>query len=632
MKKRMKVNRRQVVIFVTLTAVLLVWAGLVFIPAEASPGEGERSSHVLTYYDTRYNDGLLRVGYFEIDGGTVAMCVCHELEPPTQAGTVLSTIAAYTADNKGNELLRKIYYYGWHGPKDVGASYVETCLAGSVANGHDDNYYGYGQAFINRITSLPAAPKGFEVYLLSDGISTTQNLAYWEYHPTGLVMVRKSGQEVELTEGNSCYSIRGAKYGVYRDEECENQLTILTTDAEGKTNTAELEPGTYYIKEIMAPEGYRLDDTVYPVTITEQETQIVETEDMPVWDELGISVFKQDAERQEGVPLGAASLEGAQFRVCFYKGYYTLEDLPETPERSWVLETKREETEGEVQYSCKLEESYLVEGDELYRQQNRVILPLGTITVEEIKAPEGYLLEGNFFTDQTEGVWSGKYLTQIRQDGNGAVMDGGNICVSSDYVIRGDLELVKIGDTTHKRLSNVPFQITSNTTGESHIILTDENGQASTASAWNLHSDSTNLGEESGNGVWFGMKTDGSMVETDDGKGALPFDTYTIEELRCESNQGYELIPPFTVTIKKDRTTVHLGTMTNDEIKEEEPENSEEPEEPGQPEEPEKTVEQKVASVRTGDEGNVSTWLIACILSCMAVMTCVMIARRIKKR
>ena len=58
-------------------------------------------THVLTYYDTRYNDGLLRVGYFEIDGGTTAMCVCHEMEPPTQTGSTLTTVAEYTAEKSG---------------------------------------------------------------------------------------------------------------------------------------------------------------------------------------------------------------------------------------------------------------------------------------------------------------------------------------------------------------------------------------------------------------------------------------------------------------------------------------------------------------------------------------------------
>ena len=183
-------------------------------------------THVLTYYDTRYNDGLLRVGYFEIDGGTTAMCVCHEMEPPTQTGSTLTTVAEYTAENRGNEQLRKIYYYGWKGPGDVGASYVETCLAGSVANGHDDNYYGYGQAFINRIAGLPAAPKGFTVYLLSDGAAAHQNLGYWEYHPTGYARLKKTAEDNELTEGNRCYTLQGAEYGVYADESCTDQKAV----------------------------------------------------------------------------------------------------------------------------------------------------------------------------------------------------------------------------------------------------------------------------------------------------------------------------------------------------------------------------------------------------------------------
>ena len=46
-----------------------------------------------------------------------------------------------------------------------------------------------------------------------------------------------------------------------------------------------------------------------------------------------------------------------------------------------------------------------------------------------------------------------------------------------NQIKRGDIEGVKIGAGTHKRLANVPFRITSKTTGESHIIVTDANGQ-----------------------------------------------------------------------------------------------------------------------------------------------------------
>ena len=61
-----------------------------------------------------------------------------------------------------------------------------------------------------------------------------------------------------------------------------------------------------------------------------------------------------------------------------------------------------------------------------------------------------------------------------------------------EKIIRGDLKLVKAADKTLKRLSDIPFQITSKATGESHVILTDKNGEASTGAYWNPHTVNTN--------------------------------------------------------------------------------------------------------------------------------------------
>ena len=73
-----------------------------------------------------------------------------------------------------------------------------------------------------------------------------------------------------------------------------------------------------------------------------------------------------------------------------------------------------------------------------------------------------------------------------------------------NQVKRGDLEGVKIGAGTHQRLAGVPFRITSKTTGESHIIVTDDNGQFSTSSDWASHKNNTNAGKTSEDGIWFG--------------------------------------------------------------------------------------------------------------------------------
>ena len=121
---------------------------------------------------------------------------------------------------------------------------------------------------------------------------------------------------------------------------------------------------------------------------------------------------------------------------------------------------------------------------------------------------------------------------------------------------------MKIGAGTHQRLANVPFRITSKTTGESHIIVTDANGQFSTSSAWVSHKQNTNEGKNSEDGIWFGTS------EPDDSKGALLYDTYEIEELRCDSNKGFQLIPAFEIVVSKDKIVIDLGTLTDEYEKE----------------------------------------------------------------
>ena len=108
-------------------------------------------------------------------------------------------------------------------------------------------------------------------------------------------------------------------------------------------------------------------------------------------------------------------------------------------------------------------------------------------------------------------------------------------------------------------MPDIPFTITSKTTGESHTLVTDKNGYASTSSDWVKHSQNTNQGESSADGIWFGNGP------VDDSRGALPYDTYLLEEQRCETNEGMNLLK-IEVTIYKDSVTVPLGTLTDDQI------------------------------------------------------------------
>ena len=178
------------------------------------------------------------------------------------------------------------------------------------------------------------------------------------------------------------------------------------------------------------------------------------------------------------------------------------------------------------------------------------LLPYGKFRIVESEAPNGYLTDGAKPIDFV--------ITE-----NGKIVDLTDEAHSIyNQIKRGDIEGVKIGAGTHKRLADVPFRITSKTTGENHIVVTDDNGQFSTSADWASHKHNTNAGKTSEDGVWFGTS------EPDDSKGALPYDTYIIEELRSDSNKGFELIQPFEIVISRNNLVIDLGTLTDEYEKE----------------------------------------------------------------
>ena len=144
----------------------------------------------------------------------------------------------------------------------------------------------------------------------------------------------------------------------------------------------------------------------------------------------------------------------------------------------------------------------------------------------------------------------------------------------AEQIKRADLEFIKVADSQLNRMANVAFRLTSKTTGESHILVTDANGYINTSSEWNLHSNNTNGNDAAVNGdtvddakldpeagIWFGERD-----ALSDDKGALLYDTYILDELRCEANKGYQLLKGIEVVVNRDGVTFNLGTLTNDAV------------------------------------------------------------------
>ena len=423
----------------------------------------------------------------------------------------------------------------------------------------------------------------------------------------GWVEINKSSSNPAISDGNDCYDLAGAEYAVFNQS--NQAVAKLTTNANGYAKSGLLPSGEYTVKELKAPKGYALDEEGHQVRITSGQTTTSNLVDKPQSDPVGALLGKYDGEKtytgEGNLPLGSAKLYGAQYSIEYYDGYYNTEAEAQAsgnPTRKWILQTDEDgyvnlryadqsfdvhDADGNVIATLP----YKVSGDDFYRAANGAIsLPLGTAIIKEIKAPQGYNLPQPFGMDQV-------FVRQITSDGNLDVVHSYNAPEVAEPIMRSDVEFTKAASDDSHSLAGVPFKITSKTTHESHVIVTDENGKASTKASWNKHTQDTNgndwiMSEDAEGiqgfvaklldaakvldptcGVWFGQYTDGDEIkitDPDDERGALPYDSYTLEELPCAANDGYQLIKK-DFTVSRDNTfnadnTVNLGTLTDQDV------------------------------------------------------------------
>ena len=398
----------------------------------------------------------------------------------------------------------------------------------------------------------------------------------------GYLTLHKDSSNKTLTDSNDCYSLAGAEYGVYTDSNCSNKVATLTTNASGNANTVSLNPGRYYVKETKAPKGYFTDSQVYTADVSganrESSPVKLSVSDNPANDPMSMLLGKYDGQKTYNgagnLPQGSATLAGAEFTVDYYatldyKSYDDLKNADVKPTRSWTFST---DSNG----FCSFDIAHFVSGDAFwYRLDGTPALPRGTVVIRETKAPMGYVK-----SDEVS-------FQKIQENNSVEGVITYNAPEVAEQVYRSDIEFTKKADNGSDRLAGVPFKVTSLTTGESHIAVTDENGYFSSASSWNAHDSNTNANDwaltasdtidstklDANAGFWFGNNSvlDGNgttstsdAVKADNKLGALPFDTYSVEELRCSANEGYALINT-TVTVTRDAKTIDLGTFDDPE-------------------------------------------------------------------
>ena len=293
------------------------------------------------------------------------------------------------------------------------------------------------------------------------------------------VTLDKSNGNPAMTQGNpACYAqdLSGAIYGVYSDAALTNEVGRITTDANGHGELNGIvvrRNAVLYTKELVAPRGFNLDSQVYRHAFTTNgETYNVQSTDQPLNDPLRITLNKVSADGT--VVANPASLEGAEFTVRYYAGQYTTDTLPTTATRTWVIKTSKTAS-GKYQTGLSNDPKYFVSGDPFYLDGGAPTLPLGTITVEETKAPAGYTLQNKTLSAGGQEVANGIALFNITEDNQHvAAVVGGNEYTVVEGVVRGGLEIQKKDADTNENVGTATFQIVNKNNYD--VVARDENG------------------------------------------------------------------------------------------------------------------------------------------------------------
>ena len=542
---------------------------------------------------------------------------------------------------------------------------------------------------------------------------------------TGYLRIHKTSSDPALTDGNSCYNFTNITYKIYSDSSCTTEVQTLYLDQDGYSQSVELTEGTYYIKETDAVNsGYALDTNVYTVTVTAGTTfdapQTWSTKDAPLNDPLGIVINKINSDGTT-----AADLSGAEYTITYYPKQYTsvaeiaADTDPEVKPTVWVIQTKKH---SDGSYYASLRDECIVPNSNSAgavfgkNHTGTYVIPLGTITVEETKAPEGFTKDGAIvssaktgatisgtnnvylfqFVDENSAVYlksgnalstslddetavtltyaelqingspkmekhdfelskkatmggtsfegisfeiyclddsvaigndtytKGQTITTVTSDEEGNIDVGmqfpvghyavrekaannyytmttdqihyfdvveyqgeafiqyesdTNAVTFMDRVVRGDLSFVKKNSDTDEALAYIPFRITNNTTGETHYILTDANGNftSATGKTTNTNANDVVLSQYGDKdvipqsvvdslakdaGLWFGMGSEGTMTAANDSYSSFVYGTYTITELKTEATRSMKMYTS-TFTIDTDGKVLDLGTVNN---------------------------------------------------------------------
>lgn len=361
------------------------------------------------------------------------------------------------------------------------------------------NYFelGSGQYYLKE-TKAPAngyfalSDKKYNVTVTTDDCNNERILDILQLSDTEIVKLKfkKESSNPDLTTDNDCYSLDGGIFAVFSDEKSaydyisdnsvkNNIVRYFITDSNGDCKAISKDGNSwdynansdlykiaysdsYYAVEMSAPKGFKNYNRPVQMAINGTNGGFVvlsaTISDTPLNDPIRIVLRKKDA-----VTGQYTNMENAEFTVKYYSGYYYSENelVGKLPERKWILKT---DSDGYT----RLDESYRADsdyGEPFYvtsAENPNPAMPLGTVTIQETKAPTGYKINPELF------------IRQIKVDeATGSITTFNEIEVPEPRdTIYGNLTIYKTADDS-KRGANTAKDVWFNVKSDDGV--TDEN-------------------------------------------------------------------------------------------------------------------------------------------------------------
>ena len=473
--------------------------GLCASPNKATPGTGTN------YYDsTEYtNDTVARVIYWSLGNGwdDEEWGVLRDYSEDVRTIIAHHTVALAMGNDDWN-----------------------TTYSGAMALG-DDSKIGYQlcMELLNVAANISTGDWDCTVIYISDPDHDCQNIAVYKeaYNPpielTGSVRFHKESAMPSISDGNSCYSLDGAEISIYSDADCTDLLDTLTTGEDGytdyySTTFREGDSVTLYFKETKAPKGFLINDEVRSITLDSEDSYTETISDMPGNDPITLLLKKQTA---DGHGSGDTRLEGAEYTVKYYDILSDTDPAITGNEAkyTWIFKT---DEKGRI----RLTDDYLVSGSDglIVNIAGRFTLPLGTITIQETKAPEGYLLNDTIYVAQTKLDTNIVVTSNLPTDDNAAQETPYEGTISIQKFLGG-------GSTVKTSEPDAEFEIYLTSAG-SYDAAPEESRQTITTDA---------------NGYAITKR--------------LPYGTYTVHQTK--GNNKYYFVDDMEITISENNANYH---------------------------------------------------------------------------